>query len=344
MARKLNVAQVVCTDAFAGVERYVTTLSSGLAASGCTVLVIGGQADRMTAALAPSGVEWESGGTVPRALRRLLRRRHVDIVHAHMTAAELTAVLASPFTRAPIVATRHFAQPRGSSLPARLVGRLVTPRLAAQLAISHYVAGLTEGGSVVVAPGTPARPVGPPSSTREQVVLVAQRLEPEKRTDLALEVWQRSGLAEQGWLLEVAGDGQEREDLERLAARLGVTDSCRFLGAIPDLDPLYRRASVLLAPRPDEPFGLSVIEAMATGLPVVAAAGGGHLETVGVTPGAALYPPDDAVAAGQLLAELASDATRRDSYGKALRMVQQAEFSADRQVAATLDVYRGLRR
>ena len=50
-----------------------------------------------------------------------------------------------------------------------------------------------------------------------------------------------------------------------------------------------RAAGVLLAPRTDEAFGLSVVEAMARGLPVVAAGSGAHLETVGSVPGAALF-------------------------------------------------------
>jgi glycosyltransferase involved in cell wall biosynthesis len=183
-------------------------------------------------------------------------------------------------------------------------------------------------------------PAGAPE--REPVVLVAQRLDPEKRTDVALEAWQRSGLAAQGWRLDIAGTGRERDRLAERAARLGIGASCRFLGARSDMATLYRRASILLAPRPDEPFGLSVVEAMAAALPVVAAGGGGHLETVGLSEGAALFPPGDTQAAGRTLAELATDPARREAYGQALRATQQARFSSGRQVADTLALYRSL--
>jgi glycosyltransferase involved in cell wall biosynthesis len=344
MPTPLRIAQVVCTDAFAGVERYVTTLATGLAERGCEVVVIGGEGARMGPILTAAGARWEGGTSVGEALVRLIRRRGIDVVHAHMTAAELAAVLGSVVVRAPIVATRHFPRPRGSSSAARLLGRLLTPRLAAQLAISRYVAETTEGSSIVVRPGTAEHADVPGPSGREPVVLVVQRLEVEKRTDLALEAWQRSGLAATGWRLQLAGDGQERAALEALAVRLGISGSCDFLGARSDVETLQRRASVLLAPCPVEAFGLSVVEAMAAGLPVVAAASGGHLETVGLTPDAALYAPLDVVGAGHLLAELAVDPGRRASYGATLRELHHQSFSVDRQVASTLDVYHSVLR
>jgi glycosyltransferase involved in cell wall biosynthesis len=338
----LSIAHVVCTNEFAGVERYVTTLGVGLAARGCRVVVIGGEEERMSAALGPAGVEWAGGASTAEALAQLVRHRGVDLVHAHMTAAELVAVASSPIMRRPVVATRHFAQRRGSSRPARLAGRLATARVAAQLAISQYVADTVEGPTVIVPPGTAEHARVATASERQPVVLVTQRLEVEKRTDLALRAWQESGLAGEGWRLLVAGGGQQRESLEGLAARLDIAESVDFLGPRDDIEPLHQRASILLAPRPDEPFGLSVVEAMAAGLPVVAARGGGHLETVGAAPGAALYEPTDTQGAGRLLADLAADATRRDRYGAALRTIHHERFTVDRQVAATLEVYRSV--
>ena len=342
IAHPLRVAQVVCTDLFAGVERYVATLATGLGRAGHQVVVLGGQRGSMTDTLGAEPVTWMPAANVPAATRALLAAHPFDVVHVHMTAAELAGTLASLRHRAPLVSTRHFAETRGSSAPARAVGHLVGRRIAAQLAISEYVADRIEGPSVVVSPGTPTVPVRPSSREREPVVLVAQRLETEKRTDLALGAWAASGLAADGWELHLAGDGAERGALEELAARLGVVDSCRFLGRRSDITECYLTASMLLAPRSDEPFGLSVVEAMAAGLPVVAGAGGGHDATVGACPAARLFPAGDVTRAGELLASLAADPAGRDRYGEALAAVQAERFSAEAQVAATLDVYRSV--
>ncbi|MFF1529916.1 glycosyltransferase family 4 protein [Cellulomonas sp. NPDC058312] len=334
----LDVVHVVCTDAFAGVERYVTTLARTQDARGLRVHVLGGSADRMPAELAGSGVRWAAAPTPLRAAAAL-RRLDTRLVHAHMTAAELAAVTAA---RAPVVATRHFADRRGSSVVGRAVGRYISPRLAAQVAISAFVAGRVEGASTVVHPGVPTVPratesgVGTP---RRPVVLMAQRLEAEKRTDVALRMWAASGLADAGWELHLAGTGALAAELEALAAELGVAHATRFLGARSDMDALLSSASIFFAPRGDEPYGLSVVEAMAHGTPVVAGRGGGHSETVGAADGAVLVPPDDVAAAGAALAALARDPERRAAYGEELRAVQAHRFDLDTHADGIAAVY-----
>lgn len=341
-ARKsLRIVQVVCTAEFAGVERYVTTLARGLADRGCEVTLLGGHPVRVPSELAGSAVAWRPAATPLAAAGQLLRLRNADIVHAHMTSAELAAAVGGLVTRLPIISTRHFAQRRGSSGLARAVGRVLTRSMAVQLAISEFVAAATEGESTVVLPGVPSSPTVA-GSDREPFVLVAQRLEQEKRTDLALQVWAHSGLSDRGWRLLIAGDGAQRGALEELAARLGVAASCDFLGSRSDMSQLLSRASIFLAPRPDEPFGLSVVEAMAAGVAVVAARGGGHAETVGLAASPALfsvYQPDEG---GALLSELAAASLRRADYGAELKDIQRREFTLDRQVDQTLAVYQAL--
>ena len=352
----LHVVQVVRTEGFGGIERYITTLANGLADRGCRVAVLGGEQRRMTGALS-SGVEsWHPARGVLEIVARLAAIGPVDIVHAHMTHAELGAVLASPRTRARLVVSRHFPGPRGATRSGALAAVAIRRAVALQLASSADVAARVDGPSRVVLPGVApvADPPGvvpvadpPPSEGepgRERVVLVLQRLEPEKDTATALRAWASSGLADQGWELHLAGDGRERARLEELAAALDLTASSRFRGAVDDVGPLLARASILLATGPDEAFGLSVLEAMAWGVPVVATRAAGHLENVGICSEAALFAPGDAGEAGRLLRELAADARRRAAYGDALRALQRERFTADRQVQETLALYRSLPR
>ncbi|GIG36602.1 glycosyltransferase family 4 protein [Cellulomonas pakistanensis] len=331
----VDVVHVVCTDAFAGVERYVTTLARTQDARGLRVHVLGGAADRMPAELAGSGVRWAPAPTPWRAAAAL-RRLDARLVHAHMTAAELASVAS---TRAPVVATRHFAATRGSSPVGRAVGRYVAPRLAAQVAISAFVADRVEGPSTVVHPGVPTVERRGTEAGRRRVVLMAQRLEAEKRTDVALRMWAASGLAAEGWELHLAGDGALRPELEALARELGVDGSVRFLGRRADMPALLASVGIFFAPRGDEPYGLSVVEAMAHGTPVVAGRGGGHSETVGTADGAVLVPPDDVEAAGAALARLAHDPARRAAYGEELRAVQQRRFGPDAHADGIAAVY-----
>jgi len=342
----LRVVHVVATDGFAGTERYVATLSAALAERGVDVVVVGGEPARMRLELERSGtvaVEYHPAASTGAAWQALRRLVPCDVVHAHMTAAETAAAAALAWRgqRPAMVATRHFAARRGRSRPGRLASVAIRARLDAQLAPSTYVAGAIDGAATVIPTGVPLAPLGPHD---QPVVLVAQRFEAEKDTATAIRAWACSGLATRGWELHLAGEGSESTALVELAGHLQVSGSCRFVGRVDDLRRRYAGASLLLASAPSEPYGLSVVEAMASGLAVVATAAGGHLETAGAVSGAALFPPGDAPAAGLLLAQLAADSLRRAAYGEALQAHQRRWLDVDHFADRVLDWYLGLLR
>jgi glycosyltransferase involved in cell wall biosynthesis len=330
----LTIVQVVRSDEYAGVERYVSEVSSSLASRGHRVTVIGGEPARMRAELPPQ-VSIRGARTVAGTAVALLGRRDADLVHVHMTAAEIAAWLVHPVVRAPIVATRHFPAERGSSPPARMVARWASRSLARDVAISRFVAEQVGGPSELIPNGVADRPQAPLDNP---VVLVLQRLAPEKEPDVGLRAWAQSRLAEQGWRLVIAGSGELAGSLVRLAGELGVSDSVEFVGRVRDTDSLLAESSIFLATAPGEPFGLSVVEAMAHGLPVVAAAGGGHLETLAES--GVLFPPGDAGAAATGLAELAGSERRRVEMGRVLRRRQQELYSLDLHVDRLEGLYR----
>jgi glycosyltransferase involved in cell wall biosynthesis len=251
-----------------------------------------------------------------------------------MTAAEAAALVTWPVLRRPTVATRHFANDRGSTLRGRAAAPLIDRMLVAQLSISRYVAQSTASRTEVVLSGVPNAPAVDPVA---QVVLVAQRLEPEKQTRDALLAWRQSALAEQGWQLWIAGDGSERNSLEALVSHSRVDGVC-FLGER-DAARLHAQAGIFLATTPSDGFGLSVAEAMAAGLPVVAARGGGHLETVGGADPDLLYSPGETQQCASLLRGLAADVDRRRSVGRKLRTFQQRVLSLAAHVDRLEQIY-----
>jgi glycosyltransferase involved in cell wall biosynthesis len=240
------------------------------------------------------------------------------------------------------VTTRHFAQTRGSGAAGRAVAAVARHRVAAQISISRYVADAVDGPSVVVHPGVDSAPDAPPAGARDRTVLVAQRLESEKETDVAVRAFAASGLAGAGWRLRVAGDGARRAELEALTARLGIATSTDFLGQRHDVPALLETAAILLAPCSVEGLGLSVLEAMSHGLPVVAARAGGHVELLDGLGANGLFTPGAPDDAARLLRALANDPEARDAYGAAEQARQRTDFTLDAQVQATDAVYRGV--
>ena len=168
------------------------------------------------------------------------------------------------------------------------------------------------GPAVVIPNGVPDRPQ---AALEAPTVVMLQRLEAEKAPELG--IWPpspRADWAAEGWRLVIAGTGALQTGARtqgRGAGRRGQHGVRRSGGRH---RPAAGRASVFLAPgHLDEPFGLSVVEAMAHGVPVVAAAGGAHRETVGED--GLLFPPGDAPAAGAALARLGGDPGLRHTVG-----------------------------
>lgn len=332
--RPLSVAHVVVTDGFAGAERYVCQVARELDRRGHRVVTIGGDPVRMRSEL-PGRVANRQAAHLLSAAVALASTRDLDLVHVHMTAAEGAAWLARPLLRAPVVATRHFAQGRGSNPVNRVLARMTSRVVSYDIAISQFVAESIGSPSVVIPNGVPDRSQ---AALEAPTVVMLQRLDAEKASDLGIRAFAGSGLAQMGWQLVVAGQGQLRPSLLRLVGELGLTGHVDLVGQVARTDQLLAESSILLAPAPLEPFGLSVVEGMAHGLPVVAAAGGAHLETVGAD--GLLFPPGDAGAAADTLARLGADAGRRHAVGRTLRRRQQERYTLSLHVNRLECLYR----
>ena len=330
-----SIVHVVTTDNFAGVERYVCDAASETAARGWETAVVGGSAERMPAELSDT-VRWLPGATPGEALSSLRRIGRQDICHAHMTTAESVSIAGRRLHRAPVISTRHFAAPRGASRGGRLLAPWIAKRLAREIAISDFVAqNLERPPDAVVPNGVPPSPcLWRPSS---RIVLVLQRLEREKDTMTALRAWHASRLVGEGWSLRVVGGGSERPALEAWLEEHRVA-GVEFTGATKRVADEFASAGILLAPATAEPFGLAVVEAMAAGVPVVASASGGHLETIGLLSSAVSFPAGDADAAAAAICALVPDASRSDA-SRAGRQLCEARFAIAHHVDRLLTEY-----
>ena len=129
----------------------------------------------------------------------------------------------------------------------------------------------------------------------------------------------------------VVGDGDDRPRLEALAREAGVADRVTFAGRASDaeLDRELRSAAVFAMPSGGEGFGIAYLEAMAYGVPVVAARSGGAPEVVGDGEAGFLVPYGDVAAIADRLATLLRDEEQRRRLADGARR-RAAEFSFDR--------------
>jgi glycosyltransferase involved in cell wall biosynthesis len=115
------------------------------------------------------------------------------------------------------------------------------------------------------------------------VLLTVNQLHPRKRIDLFIRVLAAVRVSHPSTVGLIAGRGVDEVRLRAEAARCGVTDAVRFAGFVPDADlpAIYRAASAYLHTGRDETFGLSVLEAAWSGIPVVSVDEGGPRDILG---------------------------------------------------------------
>jgi glycosyltransferase involved in cell wall biosynthesis len=91
--------------------------------------------------------------------------------------------------------------------------------------------------------------------------------------------------------LEIVGDGSLLQELKEFSEKIGISNSVKFFGKFTDVIPFYRRMNIFILPSIYEGFGIVLLEAMASGIPVVATQVGGISEVVTDGVSGILIPP-----------------------------------------------------
>ncbi|MDT5121063.1 MAG: hypothetical protein QOC96_545 [Acidobacteriota bacterium] len=132
--------------------------------------------------------------------------------------------------------------------------------------------------------------------------------------------------------------GEHRASLERLVNKLQLNGRVHFTGWLDDVAQLLAALDVYVSASHTESFGLAIVEAMAAGLPVVATATEGAREIIDEDAGT-LVPVGDAEALAAAILRLLENPTERTRIGKLAQTSARTNFSLERMVDATEQVY-----
>lgn len=124
---------------------------------------------------------------------------------------------------------------------------------------------------------------------------------------------------------------------------LGIANRVHFLGLVKDMPALMHSVDAFVFPSRYEAMSLSLLEALAAGLPVITARTAGGAEIIGEECGIVLKDPDDASALAHAIGELAASPQRRARMGEAARVLA-ADFNWARMARRYLDLYRSFAR
>jgi glycosyltransferase involved in cell wall biosynthesis len=281
------------------------------------------------------------------AVRRLREVVHVggfELVHAHLGVSEMLAVVTP--RSVPVVASR-----RGPNLGFgkglyRLLEGLGHRRSDVLISNTRYWAEAAERGDRWTPPTRVIHngidpeefPILPmPAGSAPRVAVIAN-LHPYKRIDLFLRAFRLLGESIPEARATLAGDGIERQRLERLTQELGLRERVTFAGQVHDTKPIVGSSHVVALTSGVEGFPNALLEAMAQGRPVVATRVGGVPELVRDGDDGFLTT-DDPVEIASRLRTLLTDPDLR--YRMARSASERARgFTWERVVRETEDVYR----
>ncbi|MFE7274962.1 glycosyltransferase family 4 protein [Streptomyces sp. NPDC057623] len=173
------------------------------------------------------------------------------------------------------------------------------------------------GVRVEALPNSVPDPVLPAADGTAKVVVAAGRLVPVKRYDLLIEAFAQVAAAHPDWHLRIYGKGEEQARLRGLIQRLGLSENALLMGAAAPMEAEWVKGSIAACASNFEPFGMTIVEAMRCGLPVVSTDcpyGPGEIIEDGVD--GRLVPVGDPAALGAALLDLVRDDERRRRMGR----------------------------
>jgi glycosyltransferase involved in cell wall biosynthesis len=174
------------------------------------------------------------------------------------------------------------------------------------------------------------------------VAVSVARLDPVKDFGTLLDAFATVRRRAAGARLLIVGDGPERAAIAARAAQPDLDGAVHLIGFRSDVRALIAAADVYVNSSISEGISITILEAMAAGLPVVATAVGGTPEVLANGAGGLLVPSRDAERLASAILALAADPQRRAVLGAAGRRRLETSFTIDRMVDEYVATYRGL--
>lgn len=283
-----------------GVERHVFSLANELSGRGHEVVVVA-SGGRLASKLAPAIRYLElpvhrknffTGIACASRLATLARRERIELMHAHSRVPAWIALFARGLCGVPFVVTAHARyslnlglRPFARADGAICVSRAVRDHLAGRLPDEKRVRVIYNAKPEGVAPWRSGADRGP------RRMLYLGRLTPKKGIGVLINSLAK--VESTSWILDVVGDGPMMDELKKRAASYGMGERVRFHGHSDDPGGWIARSDIFLFPSFDEGMGLSLVEALLAGAPIIASDLPAVRELTGPAEADGLLPPGD---------------------------------------------------
>lgn len=295
-------------------------------------------------------------------LSRVLRGIAPDIVHTRGWSSVDAISAARVAGIACVIHGEHgweAADPQGLNRKRMLVRKCLSPLVDRFVTVSddlkrwlNQVVGIAERKITRIHNGVDVRrfSIGHKEAARRAlglddsvfVIGTVGRLDPVKDHASLLQGFESITRAQQPAYLLVVGDGPIRGEIQAQAHRLGIADKVKFLGERNDIPLVLQALDAFALTSVAEGISNTILEAMASGLPVIATRVGGNPELVEHGRTGQVVEPRDVLALTQAIRSYLSDTKMRCAHGANARERVQQNFSLERMAAQYADLYLGL--
>lgn len=285
------------------------------------------------------------------AIRRLIRKKHFDLVHVNEPHALTAAWLARAHKKLPLLLSRRIGFALRKSWATRARYRAVARFVAnsKNVAQSLIDSGIAAEKIFIVNEGVEIPPFPTPEQKQkarehwnvknnEFLFGCVSVFTPEKGQRHLVEALPALRGSHPETRLFLAGDGACREDLKSLAKQLGQSDAVLFPGFVSNVAQVYQALDAFVFPSEFEGLGTALQAAMAYGLPCISTKRGALAEVVDHEKTALVVEPDGKEFA-QVMLRIINDADLRRNLGESGRRAVIERFSADGMVENTIKVY-----
>jgi glycosyltransferase involved in cell wall biosynthesis len=349
-----------------GITSYLFSLSKGLIMLGCRVVVVssGGnmENDFKTVGAKVINVSIQTKSDVslkiyfalPKILR-IMKEEKIDIIHAQTRITQVLARMLSRLTKKPALSTCH------GYFKKRLFRRLFPCWGSKTIAISTQVRehlikdfGLDENKVVLIENGIDLKQFKVADEAERKMVRqkfklgdelligIIARLSEVKGQDILIQAFKKVVEQIPNAKLIIVGEGKTDAELRNLTLLLHVNKQVLFYPIVNQTSETLSLFDLFVMPSRQEGLGLSIIEAQAAGLPVVASRVGGIPTLIEDGQTGVLVDPENIKMLADAMIALLSDKNKRQTIGYNARRFVETRFSLERMAEQTLNLYKSL--
>jgi sugar transferase (PEP-CTERM/EpsH1 system associated) len=280
-------------------------------------------------------------------LAREFRHLRADVVHTHNDRPLIYGAPAARLARVPVAIHTKHGRAGGNSPRQRMLIRCAARLCDAFVCVSEDCRMLAEQQGVprnrlrTFWNGIDTQRFSFQTPSSDGPAVIVGRLCPEKDMGTLLHAMKHLVASAPGFRLRIAGDGPCRAELERLTDELGLRGQVTFLGMVRDVPALLRQASMYVLSSISEGVSLTLLEAMATGLPVVATRVGGTPEVITDGETGLLVPAQDPRALADAMRRVHQDSALSSRLGANGRASVEQNFDIRAMVSCYEALYSG---